>query len=301
MTVPDTRNQLGAADHAGSTEEVNQILRLLKRHVHSLTQTTNCANRLRRASCCRLRVRDQRCVTPTMEHRLVHAFLPASRARAAPGAAPSSKNWQGPLHWVSEFSLTQDSRQPLCLRDVGFLVMASKLHRYRQQAVMETWARDVDPRALIFANTSGPDTFHAAQSRQFARMKSSSQLDAKKWVVLCDDDTLINVRHLVAWLSRFRSDDPLVLGHVLPSYNCFWGGAGMVLSGPAYRRMASSLRSGVMPLPSPAARSLKRRHGRTRTPNAHAHAQTRVGCRRHPPPRLSSRQTRRFASATTCT
>ena len=134
---------------------------------------------------------------------------------------------------------------------------------------METWARDISSHDFLFANASGHDTFYGAQSRQFAGMKRSSKLDRKKWVVLCDDDTLVNVRHLVAWLSRFRSDDPVVLGHVLPSYNCFWGGAGMVLSGAAYKRMASSLRSGVMPVPSPAARRLKRRHAAVARPHAY--------------------------------
>ena len=68
--------------------------------------------------------------------------------------------------------------QPLCLRDVGFILMASAKHKHRQAAARETWARDVAPSDLLFVtNTSraevrldraGANTFYAAQRRQFA-------------------------------------------------------------------------------------------------------------------------------------
>ena len=131
-----------------------------------------------------------------------------------------------PFRWLSDWEVATHST-PLTLDDIGFVIMASDKHEVRQTAMRETWARDLMPSALLIVTGDGAadrDTFYAAQRRQFVGIKRvRSTFEHKKWVVLADDDTFVNTCHLVRWLSRFRPADLLVLGHVLPSFRCFWG------------------------------------------------------------------------------
>ena len=94
--------------------------------------------------------------------------------RPSPWIPPASVNRVRPpvtADWVSDWELATASR-PLCLGDIGFIIMASWKHQQRQVATRETWARDVSPSALMFvagqrqSSTSG-DTFYAAQRRRF--------------------------------------------------------------------------------------------------------------------------------------
>lgn len=73
------------------------------------------------------------------------------------------------------------------------------------------------------------------------------------WTLLVDDDSFVNVPHLLRYASRFDPDAPLLVGHVLdgiwPGGRGFSGGAGMLLSRVAARRFGRALASGQMPLP----------------------------------------------------
>ena len=174
--------------------------------------------------------------------------------------------------WLNDWELRAPTRvQRLCRDDVGFIVMSSVDYQHRMLAVQQTWARELAPGAVMFMNGGvggtvapgnrgnintkdvkyeGRHSYYAAQSHQFLGIRSGRFNTEKKWVMLVDDDTLVNVAHVVRWLERFDPNDMLLLGHVLAAYGCVWGGAGMVLSHAAFVRLRSALRSGKMPMPS---------------------------------------------------
>lgn len=119
-----------------------------------------------------------------------------------------------------------------------------------------------------------------AASARLARLERLARL-LPSWVVLLDDDSYVNVQHLLHYLRRFDPDRPLLIGHVL---NGVWnhpmtppkawlpgpggqrgpdevrrsqmrpllslsGGAGMILSRKALRLMGRALADRTMPLP----------------------------------------------------
>ena len=73
------------------------------------------------------------------------------------------------------------------------------------------------------------------------------------WILLVDDDSYVNVDHLVAYAARLDPSLPLLIGHVLDGVwtrvRGFAGGAGMLLSRAALERFGCALASGAMPLP----------------------------------------------------
>lgn len=140
------------------------------------------------------------------------------------------------FQWMEEWELGVHSEE-LSLRDIGFVVMASLELAFRTEAVLETWARHLERDNLILATADAGELggrrlsanatyaagYAAAQSRQFIEMLKNTRLKAKRWVVLVDDDTWVNTRHLVHWLSRFPSAAPLLVGRVLLQFSCVWG------------------------------------------------------------------------------
>lgn len=74
------------------------------------------------------------------------------------------------------------------------------------------------------------------------------------WTVLADDDSYVNVPHLLRYASRFDPAQPLLIGHVLdgvwPAAHTFSGGAGLLISREALGRFGEALAAGTMPLPA---------------------------------------------------
>ena len=232
-------------------------------------------------------------------------------ARLSPPAPPPSPPWCEP-DWAAQTLVARSKL--LLLSDVAFIVMTSShTSANRLAALRATWASDSTPIAITstipaggaprmmfmsdrdHAETgerttpalSGRDSYWDAQARHFEgvrllyetsrRSASTDTLSSSSypaWTVLVDDDSYVNRRHLLAYLSRFDPDVPLLVGHCL---NGVWdqpgaltglrggrgrreqgplplrslsGGAGMILSRAALIRFGRELSQGTMPLPS---------------------------------------------------
>ena len=96
------------------------------------------------------------------------------------------------------------------------------------------------------------------------------------WTVLADDDSYVNVPHLLRYASRFDPAQPLLIGHVLdgvwPAAHTFSGGAGLLISREALGRFGEALAAGTMPLPAAGVandevRSPRSQRRRSRTPS----------------------------------
>ena len=73
------------------------------------------------------------------------------------------------------------------------------------------------------------------------------------WTLLVDDDSYVNVPHLLRYASRFNASRPYLFGHVLdgiwPAARTLSGGAGMLLSRAALAAFGAALAARRMPLP----------------------------------------------------
>eukprot|EP00316_Scyphosphaera_apsteinii_P020253 CAMPEP_0119301144 /NCGR_PEP_ID=MMETSP1333-20130426/2967_1 /TAXON_ID=418940 /ORGANISM="Scyphosphaera apsteinii, Strain RCC1455" /LENGTH=660 /DNA_ID=CAMNT_0007303139 /DNA_START=26 /DNA_END=2008 /DNA_ORIENTATION=- len=165
-----------------------------------------------------------------------------------------------------------------CLRNITFVVMTSSLSssRSRLGAASASWLGPlrslVGGRVLLMSDRSNRatgekstpvlynrTTYLDAQRRHFVGLKlayRSAELRGAAWTMLVDDDTWVNVPHLLRYVRRLEPSRPLVVSHILdrvwlPRYpQALSGGAGMLLSAEAFRRFGVALTSGVMPLPS---------------------------------------------------
>lgn len=96
--------------------------------------------------------------------------------------------------------------------------------------------------------------FDEAQRRQLHGMQwiysQRSDLSSKKWFFLVDDDTWVNVPSLLDYLSLYSPLLPLSFSHIYLRRNkaVYNGGAGMLFSNEAFKRLAAALFTSKCPL-----------------------------------------------------
>ena len=134
--------------------------------------------------------------------------------------------------------------------NVTFVVMASSVNMHRHVAQRESWMRHA-PRVFAFSDAAtehtmtlpeleGRTTWLDAQHRQLRGMQWLLHEPQTRWYVLVDDDTWVHVPMLLTYLSLLPHNASLISGYRHES-GVFNGGAGIVLTQEAFRRIASAL------------------------------------------------------------
>ncbi len=163
--------------------------------------------------------------------------------------------------------LSQRQKTVITSDDVVFLVMASIAERQRirnQRASWMRWAKHV----LIFADAADAELgmmtlpeirdktgFAEAQFRQLYGMKwilrERPDLAIKSWFFLVDDDTWVNVPHLLTFCSQYPYTLPLSFSHVYLMFNSqavYNGGAGMLFTQSAFNSLGTAVLTEACPL-----------------------------------------------------
>ena len=154
------------------------------------------------------------------------------------------------------------------LHEVLFIVMGSSVMLERSAAVRATWAKNVD-NVLIFGDVNdakvemqtlpelaGKNNYFDAQHRQLHGLVyalQNSTLAQLPWVLLVDDDSWVNIRELPSFLHGWNPDAPLLFAFIATQVanepNRVWpaGGAGMLLTREAARRLSEALYTPACP------------------------------------------------------
>jgi hypothetical protein len=187
-----------------------------------------------------------------------------------------------PRLWFTPEWLADPEAATICLRDIVFVVMTAESSHRRRRIIRDTWAapiQSLDPARLLFVypsphnNTNPQKLYDRIQNSQFEgliALQRSEKLRRSAWTMLVDDDTFVNLPHLMRMTARLNSITPLLVGHVLdrvwphrntraypddpaqgdpPRQATLQGGAGMLLSYEAVRRVVDAMARGQMPLP----------------------------------------------------
>ena len=156
---------------------------------------------------------------------------------------------------------------PVDADDVVFIVMASAAEKQRvagQRASWMRWAKHIVILAdeadafldiLTLPSIRNKTGFAEAQYRQLHGMKwilqERSDLAARRWFFLVDDDTWVNVPALLSYMCQFPTNLPLSFSHVYIMYNkqaVYNGGAGMLFTKTAFDILGSSVLTDQCPL-----------------------------------------------------
>lgn len=126
--------------------------------------------------------------------------------------------------------------------------------RWAQHVVAFSDAADPGLGIITLPEIQNKTGFAEAQTRQLHGMKwiynNRADLASKKWFFCVDDDTWVNVPSLLEYISRFPETLPLSFSHMYLRYNAavYNGGAGMLFSREAFRRIAAALFTDECPL-----------------------------------------------------
>jgi hypothetical protein len=166
------------------------------------------------------------------------------------------KPWKHPTYSVQWQRLDASSMQT-----VAFIVMTSSLTKELYLSQLRTWLRDVpnvwafsDEYDGLFVHTLpslyGKNTYSDAQHRQLRGMqwlyRNQEKILGVEWLFLIDDDTWINLPVFSRALSLLDSSSSMLCGYEYES-GMFNGGAGILLSRPAYDTITPRLYSDACP------------------------------------------------------
>lgn len=149
----------------------------------------------------------------------------------APSAQVDATSWS--LDWAEELA---EGAVPLCLRNFTIVVMAGSASIARLKALRTSWANpiiDLLPGRLFIMSDrahrltgerttpalSGRTTKRDAPSRLVEGLRvayeTASVRSSSSWVLAVDDDTFVNMPHVLLLARRFRHDASLLMGHFL--------------------------------------------------------------------------------------
>ena len=118
-----------------------------------------------------------------------------------------------------------------------------------RRSYWDAQSRGFEGLRLLFLNRTG-SAQRLAPTPRASHPSAAARLPA--WTLLVDDDSFVNVPHLLRYAASFDPSRPLLIGHALDgvwSGRTFSGGAGMLLSRAALAIFGRALASGAMPLP----------------------------------------------------
>ena len=118
------------------------------------------------------------------------------------------------------------------------IVMSSLKFPWRSQAINATWNRD--SQTYITFTESNRSYYEASGNDHFEYLEKIDT--TSQWIVLVDDDTYMNIPNLKKFINKLDPKKEMLIGHVLTPFNCLWGGAGMILSRPAYLKVKEGMR-----------------------------------------------------------
>lgn len=126
--------------------------------------------------------------------------------------------------------------------DLTIIVMSSVRLPWRSKAINSTWNKH--PQAVVVFTESNRSYYAANENDQFQQIREKNI--TSDWITLVDDDTYINIPRMKEMLKKLNSRKDVLIGHVLTPFKCLWGGAGMILSRSAFRKMKYGLRRNKM-------------------------------------------------------
>lgn len=154
-------------------------------------------------------------------------------------------------------------REPVKSSDIVFLVLGARKLYYRSLSQVRTWLIWADhyylvtdkplpdlPNYVVVSAYNNRSHYESAGERHWRSVlwleKHKPELMSKKWFVLLDDDTWMNVPALCRYLRDFNPDWNVVIGevshnHFLYNRTFLQGGAGEVFSRTAFAAMARVL------------------------------------------------------------
>jgi len=145
---------------------------------------------------------------------------------------------------------------------IGFIIMTSSITRHLFLGQKRTWLRDethvwafsdeYDPLHFTYTLPSlyGKSSYKDAQHRQLRGMQwliQKSNVDSLDWFFLIDDDTWVNLPVLYRFVSLLDHKIPMLCGHEFFKNKMFNGGAGILLSKPAFKAIAQRLYTDTCP------------------------------------------------------
>jgi hypothetical protein len=155
------------------------------------------------------------------------------------------------------------------LTAIGFVIMTSKATRELFLAQKRTWLRDADRNTTAvwaFSDAYDPLSFDTytlpslygkggtwadAQHHQLRGMQWLERThrvpEAMRWLMLIDDDTWVNRPMLERFVAPLDPALPMLCGHEHVVNHVFNGGAGLLLSRPAFDAIASRLYTKTCP------------------------------------------------------
>ncbi|DBA79513.1 TPA: hypothetical protein ACH3X2_007775 [Trebouxia sp. C0005] len=119
--------------------------------------------------------------------------------------------------------------------------------RWAEYVVAFSDVADADLGIMTLPEIENKTGFDEAQTRQLHGMKwiynNRKDLVSKKWFFFVDDDTWVNVPSLLDYISWFPEALPLSFSHIYLRHDraVYNGGAGMLFSKEAFRRIAAGL------------------------------------------------------------
>ncbi|KAL0040485.1 hypothetical protein WJX77_008486 [Trebouxia sp. C0004] len=126
--------------------------------------------------------------------------------------------------------------------------------RWAEYVVAFSDVADADLGIMTLPEIENKSGFNEAQTRQLHGMKwiynNRKDLVSKKWFFFVDDDTWVNVPSLLDYISWFPEALPLSFSHIYLRHEraVYNGGAGMLFSKEAFRRIAVSMFTDACPL-----------------------------------------------------
>ena len=126
--------------------------------------------------------------------------------------------------------------------------------RWAEYVVAFSDVADADLGIMTLPDIENKTGFGEAQTRQLHGMKwiynNRKDLVSKKWFFFVDDDTWVNVPSLLDYISWFPEALPLSFSHIYLRHDraVYNGGAGMLFSKEAFRRIAVSMFTESCPL-----------------------------------------------------
>ncbi|KAJ3121021.1 hypothetical protein HK098_004061 [Nowakowskiella sp. JEL0407] len=162
-----------------------------------------------------------------------------------------------------------ESDPKISMDDLYFVIMGSSKNKDRIKLLRKTWLgwvkesnfvifadeEDSESKMITIPELKGKPTYDDAQHRQLKGIKyiyahNSSLIESKKWIILVDDDTWLNIPALIRYLIKFDYKLPMGIGwvHLLRKTTAIYsGGAAMIFSKPAMDLIAPNLYTDVCP------------------------------------------------------